>query len=354
MPLTAKFAGQRVISVALSDEEWAQLKADVRAKRRALVLACGYPGHGKTSPLGTRYFAHNPGGDGCSAGESKEHLLSKEHIVRGILAADWEPSPEHRSPDGEWIADVLAERDGVRVVFEVQWSPQSADEYTMRTDRYRASGIQSIAWFARKPVGLSMSSKTLPVFRLTIDGGVPTAHIETDSPNDSTPLPLADVVERLLTRRIQHRTKVANGHATNRLMRVAPLDCYKCHQQFGIWEVLADVTTGNCGLTVSEPLDQEMFQTHRLEATTEAREAGHHACQSMGIQPARLGSRSTRASGTRYMAFICPHCNATSGDFFNRDALMQSDNPFIEFPVAPKAIHHQHWCVATPQGLCAS
>ena len=57
MPLLGLVDGVRVVSSLLSADEFEVLKAAVRAKRRALTLPCGYPGHAKTSKLGTPYFA---------------------------------------------------------------------------------------------------------------------------------------------------------------------------------------------------------------------------------------------------------------------------------------------------------
>lgn len=94
MPLVAVVDGERVVSTLLSSADWSVLKDDVRAKRRTVTLPCGYAGHAKTSRLGTPYFAHNPGGDGCSAGETAEHLLAKAIIVRAATEAGWTAEPE--------------------------------------------------------------------------------------------------------------------------------------------------------------------------------------------------------------------------------------------------------------------
>lgn len=77
MPLSGLVDGERVVSSLLTADEWAALKDDVRAKRRAIAMPCGWAGLAKTSKLGTAYFAPKPGGDGCTAGETAQHLLPK-------------------------------------------------------------------------------------------------------------------------------------------------------------------------------------------------------------------------------------------------------------------------------------
>ena len=61
MPLSGLVDGEPVVSCLLTEEEWAQLKDDVRAKRRTATMRRGWKGLAKTSKLGTQYFAHAPG-----------------------------------------------------------------------------------------------------------------------------------------------------------------------------------------------------------------------------------------------------------------------------------------------------
>jgi hypothetical protein len=166
MPLSGLIDGERVVSSLLTTEEWAALKEDVRAKRRAIAMPCGWPGQAKTSKLGTAYFAHSPGGDGCTAGETAQHLLAKSIIVDAITAAGWTAEPE--VPGEGWVADVMATRGDVRVVFEVQWSNQTLDEYRHRQQRYLSAGIDAVAWFALRTDHLPTADKNLPVFALAI------------------------------------------------------------------------------------------------------------------------------------------------------------------------------------------
>lgn len=151
MPLTALVDEALRISSLMAPETWAELKADAKAKRSAIMMRCHWPGIAETSAPGTPYFAHKPGGDGCSAGESREHLLAEAAIVDGIVSAGWAPETEARG-DG-WVADVLATNGAHRVVFEVQWSRQQFADYGARQAKYEESGITSVRGTSRTEPG---------------------------------------------------------------------------------------------------------------------------------------------------------------------------------------------------------
>jgi hypothetical protein len=348
MPLVGLVDGERVVSSLLTTEQWAALKADIRAKRRALVLPCGLPGHAKTSKLGTAYFAHNAGGDQCSAGETPQHLLAKSLILQAIAAVGWTAEPEVAG-DG-WVADVMATRGSTRVVFEVQWSRQSREDYRHRQQRYQDAGIASIAWFARHTDGLSAVDQSLPVFGLAIsDEGDATATV------GDTSLPLAEVVERLLTRRLQYRTYLSDAQPATARVDGARIDCYRCGKPFGVWSVERINVGGRCGSTGyrGRPVTDD-FPTVRPETDPAIREAGARLAKKVGVAPANLGTRSTKASGTRYMAFVCPHCAATCGEMYVRKEFGVWDNHGLSalVPVAPTAVRQPHWCLARTDGTC--
>ncbi|BCN66502.1 hypothetical protein RE9431_49570 (plasmid) [Prescottella equi] len=345
MPLLGLVDGARTVSSLLTADEWAALKSEVRRKRCRVELPCGAVGHVKTSRLGTQYFAHNAGGDGCSAGERAEHLLAKSIIIAAARGVGWDAEPEHRGEG--WIADVLATRGKQRIVFEVQWSPQSPDEFLTRQQRYKAEGIRC-AWFARKTTGLSFPDPELPVFGLAVTDGQAHTTIE------GTVMPLADAVTRLLTGRIRFRDHLANGEPSETDLALHLTDCYNCHKEFVVWNVLESRVTGGCGRTLPIPDDErEMWAQTRPEADPAIVETARAAAQEHGWVPARLGLRSTQTSGTRYMAFICPYCGRTSGDYFLQQQFRFDDPDATATGKGPRtAVTHPHWCLAQDDPLC--
>lgn len=128
----------------------------------------------------TLFFAHKKG---CSneeshgGPESAEHIRAKEFLYRGALAAGWAAEIEHRSPDGSWIADVMAfGPNGQRVALEVQRSGQSFEKYRRRQVRYWNEGIAGF-WFASH-------SKSTPA---RWDSGLGYSVVRIDMPKGANP-----------------------------------------------------------------------------------------------------------------------------------------------------------------------
>lgn len=156
MPLSATVDGQRVISVLLTEDEWADLRRRSATKRTSIAMRCGWPGHAKTRQ-GTRFFAHNKGGDGCSAGESAEHLAGKAAIVRWVhdhyphLHVDTEVPVGNR----DRIADVMVTwPTGQRVAIEIQYANLPLDtvdhSWEQRTRDYLDHDITPV-WLLGSP-----------------------------------------------------------------------------------------------------------------------------------------------------------------------------------------------------------
>lgn len=347
MPLSGLVDGEPVVSCLLTEEEWAQLKNDLRAKRRTATMRCGWKGLAKTSKLGTQYFAHAPGGDSCSAGESAQHLRAKAVIVEAITRGGW--TAETEVPGDGWVADVMATRGDVRVVFEVQWSRQGLAEYRHRQDRYLNAGIAAIAWFARHADGLPQADKQLPVFGLEVDDAG-----ETTVMVGGAVIPLAEAVDRLLTRRLQYRDYVANGQPALVVVGAGKMGCYRCHKEFGIWTARQTIVEGRCGRREIRDQRPRMFAQHRAESLPEVRAAGEQMAQELGLVPGRIFRRYTQTAGKHYMAFTCPHCNATCGDMFAAELFNGKNSARnIQIHMPATVVHRPHWCLAGEEGLCA-
>ena len=167
-PLKCLLDGTTLLSFTMGEDEWAQLKAS-HSSRELVMPCCGIRAIPKVSKLGTRFFAHKPGANCGSEGESAQHLRAKWIIARAALAAGWSAETEVAgvSPTGEqWIADVLCTRGNAKVAFEVQLSRQSQLVRDQRQARYAASGIRA-CWLSTY-VG-ELGSRDTPDFHLNRD-----------------------------------------------------------------------------------------------------------------------------------------------------------------------------------------
>jgi competence protein CoiA len=149
---------------------WKRLQESNAAARDLRMPCCGAAVVLRTSPLGTRHFAHARRGPCTSAPETAEHQLAKRTVVEGIRRTAWgvRTEQEGSAPDGErWRADVLAAKGKARIAVEIQWSRQDGEETLRRQDRYEAAGVRGL-WLFRQ-FDLPMFLDVIPAFRLRFD-----------------------------------------------------------------------------------------------------------------------------------------------------------------------------------------
>lgn len=170
MPLKCFRGEEEIYSFEMESNEWWERLREENAKTKILrMTCCGAAVVLKTSPLGTKYFAHARKGPCKTAPETAEHLLAKKTIIEGLSRTDWAAKPEQdgETPSGEkWTADVLASKEALKVAFEVQWSRQTGDETRRRQGRYNAAKVRGL-WLFRQddfPFG-----KDVPAFKIMFD-----------------------------------------------------------------------------------------------------------------------------------------------------------------------------------------
>lgn len=354
MPLRALLDGQSVVSTQLDDPAWDAARRAVRADRGALRMACcGHEGRPWRSRRGLRYFRHQPHADcAVGAGETADHLEAKAVVAAAAQEAGWTASVEVAGPG--WVADVLAERDGVRVALEVQWSAQTLERYQERQEAYRAAGVHGV-WFARKlPAGLGLvPTRELPVFRLERNLS-PAEYVELEVQDRFAPLELLAHVGRtgtlreavlgLLTGAVKHRTQVGGGGAWRRVA-LSKMPCYRCDQSFTVYRVEPGYLVGACGYRAELPGGGDrIWLTGRPEADPAAVQAARQMQASEGLPAlAPIRSRFSRTAGKRYDAFCCPHCGAMQGDFFLLATRDDVEGRFLAVG-APEVTAWPHWC----------
>lgn len=146
-------SGQSLQSFDFSEDEWQALARENRKTRHLRMPCCAAQVTLKTSPRGTRFFAHKARGPCTTTPETEAHLRLKRMAVVAARANGWTAETEivGTTPDGEqWKADVLARKGTHKVAVEVQWSSQRNDETLRRQERYRRSGIRGL-WLLRQP-----------------------------------------------------------------------------------------------------------------------------------------------------------------------------------------------------------
>jgi len=151
MSIRARLNNENVHTFDCDDELWFDLKENHK-KIDILMPCCDSHAVPKNSKLNTKFFSHSKKGECLTAPESAEHIYLKTLISEIAIENGWEVTAEKRgeTPSGEvWIADVYCTKGNDKLAFEVQWSTQTSDEFTRRTNKYIESGIKCI-WLYRK------------------------------------------------------------------------------------------------------------------------------------------------------------------------------------------------------------
>lgn len=146
--LRAEYDGCTVVSTDLTDEEWKEIgkAAQHKADARLLSPITHDPMMCVQHSSGLRFFRVHPGGhSGVGEDETDQHQRMKAETYEAAKQLGYTAHVEQAAEDRNWIADVLIERPGMRpLAVEIQWSKQGSDEFTRRTDRYAAAGIDCI------------------------------------------------------------------------------------------------------------------------------------------------------------------------------------------------------------------
>lgn len=267
--------GHPVVAFDLTETEFAQVKDRYRADRSCLKFSDGLQAVPRSGKSVGAHFAHMPGQAGSTEPETVHHVTAKRVVRDVAISRGWTAEIEARHPDGIWQADVLVSRRGRRVAFEVQWSPQTVEEYAFRTDRYRESGVEVI-WLAkythRTWFDISHAIPSLP-FR---PAGIGTRTIR----------PLDEVIDACFT---HLETAIEIPPDAPRVMKG---ECYRCgnpfgyHDRFDAWG------------------DKEPFTPTELQA--------------LGRWAGRLKRTYSQTIRKTYTMWHCPRCGAKQGDFYLR------------------------------------
>lgn len=380
MPLRAQLNGLDVIAPDLPDLEWVALRKAVPAP---VLPCCGVTAGLRTSRRGLKHFFHKPRPKGslltadaanlplCDwKPESEEHLRAKMEIVKSCREAGWAATPEARSLDGSWRADVLAEHGRKRIAFEVQLSPQRRDETEGRQARYAADGIRG-CWFVKarqiEPSTFNIdahfrnAAHELPAFPLFVDEPS-TLRVGLRYGLDECAgmtVPLDTFVHALLTRQVHFATHVTATTPHHPQVIFIPYSCWSCGAKAHIYFVKDDpLPRSACGREV-RAFDDSGNWEDRAFAPEIIRAVRAYVASPDGraIRPGSIKKRLSKTRNASYLSFGCPRCDAIFGSHYLFDVITEATYTMAEHAhiVALPArrgllrAYSPHWCY-TPSG----
>lgn len=378
--MVAIFNDTIIDAFTIDDESWRSLRQSYREQE--LRMTCGEIAIPKISSRGLRFFAHHPGKD-CqlheSGPESAEHHAAKRALADAASAAGWTARIEYVAPDRAWIADVLVERDSSRIALEVQWSPQSIEEFERRTRRYARSGIECV-WFLG-PTNHSRDVARSYQLHGSADGlaiSVP----DTLGLEDTT-VAIAEGLARLFSGELVSGCELRTNelYTTYFMLRCFVSSCNswysrwfitglsaesRCRQKIAI-ELLGTghgslltktgfhlASAGHAGDTERGPIWGSFAQVRPEE---ELQRALVPLFEKIDMPPpCRYSRRRSKEVPEGYVAALCPKCGVMQGD-----GHLDGNEPREHIASVPwrtrvaLSSHHaggRHWCVDTGQGHC--
>lgn len=344
MPLKCLFGTEEVYAFEVeSDEAWETLRTENAASRSLRMPCCGSAVVLRTSPLGTRHFAHSRRGPCTTAPESAEHLLAKLVIIDGIRRTAWAAKPEQEGSTAsgdKWKADVLAMKDSTKnqVAFEVQWSRQTDEETRQRQTRYKDAGVRGLWLFRQYDFPME---KGTPAFRLIFDEKTKSFLVAIPSPfyhpnyvsnrEKDKPLYWQQSVE--LSRFVEGALtgKLHFGAALNKKMplevEAAATECWRCHKETSI--ITGLVFAAGKVLPGCPNIYASIYSFDELGSS------GSKILMSM--LPSKLlrqhgigvvKSRYSKMERKSYLSNGCVHCDVLQGKNFDHEVAYGSEKVF--------------------------
>lgn len=353
MPLVAFLDGQRIESYLATDHHWDLLKNEY--KNRSLTMVCGLPGIPRKSKLGLKHFAHKAGVK-CGLvecwSESPQHRAAKAVIGRAAADAGWHVTVECRESSGAWVADVLAEKDGRRIALEIQWSYQTAEEFSRRQERYAAHGVECF-WYVHRRNRDEAKRSGVP--HLVFEGdGVPFDVMAEAAFQEAAAVDLREHVTAFLSGLYLDRIQ---AQITSVTVQYLYDRCWACQRASTIWRISGAALLSRCQQAAdfirTEPPLWPSERIERLVAAEVSSVLGRGRHPTM----APLRMHDSKAAGKTYLAYGCAHC--TTG-FFGDAFLTQRDDwdaiavPVTSWmPLADNILTQVHLCRDNGSGPCS-
>lgn len=366
MPLRAYINDQEIISIDLSDDEWTNLKADIKSKKSVLTLpCCGQEGYLRVSSKGLKHFVHSKSASPCDcASESAEHLKAKVAIVEACRENGWEAIPEFSEKD--WRADVLAVQGQKRIAFEVQWSKQSYEETQYRQKRYKESNVRG-CWFLRTP------PKEMTDYHKNIiaDKDIPAFKICKNDDSDiiaqvgQRQMPLKTLVAGLLNRKLKFCRHIRLKPKQNVTIIFFKYKCWKCQRPQYCYTVYPKFFT-ICGL--EHDMMDGMWNDDDIDKSPQIQAEVQQFLKSEKGKDIKVGSIKRRFSGTvehSYLSHGCYYCDVIFGDFYLSPSKLDVYNDWhtqsglenyvqhtAEIDVGRIIEEQPHWCFSEDRHFC--
>jgi hypothetical protein len=234
-----------------------------------------------------------------------------------------------KTPDDEqWIADVFCTKGNASLAFEVQWSPQTKDEFIRRQEKYKASGVRA-AWLYRLRGNRDYYRMDIPYEYET-----PVFGIRYRESSKDLYVPQFDVsVDDFVSGMLQGKLKWIPIKGKPLTAKLIPVEesCWRCKKTTK-WIVgmsfhnrAGEEIPSVCFTDVGVP---ELIMKHTNNKTLASYGVG------------AIKRRYSKTAVASYLSNGCRHCDAIQGDFFVSTAFSHGGcnegiylEPILEFTI---------------------
>lgn len=244
------------------------------------------------------------------------HIRIQNEIRDILLALGFNSECEYRR--NGWIADVYAERDEAKFVFEVQLSPQTYKRTEERQAMYHKEGIISCWLFEKDPSKKRQERQDLPVFRVFERDN----HIFV-SLKGRKELPLDIFIHGFVSGRIKFCKTLKPLPKVE--VNFIEFPCYRCGSLNHIY--FLSPFKSACNVEISEMEAEDMWSDSKFSLDKRIVEKVQSYAKSRekdNINLACIKKRYSNTAGGEYLSFGCNDCDALFGDFFVREAIIES------------------------------
>jgi hypothetical protein len=351
MPLRVQVDGADIVA-PLEEQQWEDLRAEVRAGIKTLRLpCCGSKAFQRVSHYGTQHFVHQRILECDWKPESAEHLAIKAEIVLACRAIGLKATTEARG-DG-WRADVLVETPSRPAVFEIQLTAQSREETLHRQQAFIDADLRCCWLFG--PPGTKRdcvkSSERVPWFaNIAPDRKLPLfCLVQSESgfmvSVNGRELSLRDFVTRLLRRELRY-CEQSESRELDVYIDKWSVNCWSCQQRIQLLFVHAISLRAPCG-----------YEAQRQPRFTGALLPPEHLSilatflknnSSYGSELAVQDETNTSARASNDLIYACVHCGVAKWRTIPSIGL-----PGLRLGKAgketvtlskPRMVEYHHWC----------
>ncbi len=244
------------------------------------------------------------------------HIFIQQEIRDTLASIGYHSQCEYRGKG--WIADVYAERDDIKIAFEVQLSPQSYKKTKERQALYLRDGITACWLFENDPAKKRVEEVDLPVFKILEQDGKLLVSLKGRSE-----LPLETFVRDFAEGKIKFCRTLTPLPMVE--INIIEYPCYKCGAINHIYSLSPFKSA--CNVRISELEAEEMWSDNKLSFDARIVEKVKEYVSRPGkeyINLATIKKRYSKTAEDSYLSFGCADCDALFGDFFVHEAILDS------------------------------